>query len=51
MDITKKTVEELKALAYDQMAIKQQAEMNLQALNEEIGKKIKEDKPKKDKKE
>ena len=50
MDITKKTVEELKALAYDQMAMKQQAEMNLQALNEEIGKRMKE-KPKKDKKE
>ena len=48
MDITKKTVEQLKSLAYDQMAMKQQCEMNLQAINEEIGKKMKkEDKPKK----
>ena len=51
MDITKKTVEQLKSLAYDQIAMKQQAEANLQALNEEIGKKMKEEEPKKDKKE
>lgn len=40
MDLTTKTVEELKALAYDQIAQKELAERNLQILNQEISKRL-----------
>ena len=43
MDLTKKTVEELKAMAYDQLAAKGQAEQNLQILNQEIAKRVSEE--------
>ena len=42
MDITKKSVEELKALAYDQMAMLEQTQANLQAINAEIARKTQE---------
>lgn len=40
MDITKMTVTELKALAYDTFAQIEQAQKNLQAINQEIAKKL-----------
>ncbi len=39
MDITKKTLDELKSLAYDQMVELQRVQNNLQLLNNEILKK------------
>jgi hypothetical protein len=36
MDISQKSLEELKALAYDQIAMKEQAELNLQTINQQI---------------
>lgn len=36
MDITKLSVTELKALAYDELVKKQLAEQNLQAINQQI---------------
>lgn len=38
MDITTMSAVELKALAYDQIAIKESAEYNLRKINEEISK-------------
>jgi len=40
MDITKLTVEALKALAYDEMAKIQLSQQNLQLINQEISKKL-----------
>ena len=39
MDITNMTVEQLKALAYDQIAIASNAQKNIQAIEAEIAKK------------
>lgn len=36
MDISKKTIEELKVMAYDQIAAKELAQINLQTINAEI---------------
>lgn len=38
MDISKKTIDELKSLAYDQMVELQRVQNNLQILNTEIAK-------------
>jgi uncharacterized coiled-coil protein SlyX len=38
MDISTKTIDELKSLAYDQIAILERAQTNLRYLNEEIAK-------------
>jgi len=39
MDISKLSVSELKALAYDQISLMEQSQMNLKLINEEINKK------------
>ena len=44
MDITTKSVIELKALAYDQLKILEQTQINLRALNVEMEKREKEPK-------
>ena len=46
MDITKKSVDELKSLAYDQMVELQRIQQNLQLINNEIAKRaeVKEEK-------
>ena len=44
MDITKMSVEALKALAYDEMAKIQLSQQNLQMINQEIAKKQEESK-------
>lgn len=36
VDLSKLTVDQLKSLAYDQMAVIEQSQRNLQALNQEI---------------
>lgn len=38
-DITKMTVQELKALAYDQISLLEQTKLNLQLIQQEIAKK------------
>lgn len=45
MDISKLTVEALKAAAYDQLAIRENASNNLALINTEIAKRVKEEKP------
>lgn len=40
MDLTKMSVQELKALAYDQLAAMENIQKNLGAINQEIVKKI-----------
>jgi len=40
MDLSTKTLVELKALVYDQLAQKEFCERNIQALNQEIAKKM-----------
>lgn len=40
MDLSTKTIEELKSLAYDQIAQKEMAERNLAILNQEISKRL-----------
>ena len=42
MDITQKTLDELKSLAYDQLILLERARNNLNLLNQEIAKQIKE---------
>lgn len=42
MDITKKTLDELKSLAYDQIVLLEQTKNNLSILNAEIEKRVKE---------
>jgi hypothetical protein len=42
MDITNKTIEELKVLAYDQMVVFEQTKANLSLISQEIEKKTKE---------
>jgi hypothetical protein len=48
MDISKMTVEELKALAYDQIVLLNQTQTNLNILQAEIAKRAKEKEVKKD---
>jgi sRNA-binding carbon storage regulator CsrA len=43
MDVTTMTIEQIKALAYDQIAIRENAERNLQILNNEIARRAKEE--------
>lgn len=43
MDITKLSVQELKSLAYDKLALHQQCEKDLGALNSEIAKRSQEE--------
>jgi hypothetical protein len=42
IDLSKKTLDELKSLAYDYIAMKEIAEANLRTVNDEIAKKQKE---------
>lgn len=44
MDIKTLSLQELKAYAYDQMVALEQAQINLRAANEEIGKRLIEEK-------
>ena len=46
MDITKLNLTELKSLAYDQMATIEQSQNNLKAINEQIAKRIEDEKNK-----
>jgi hypothetical protein len=46
MDVTTMTIEQLKALAYDQIVIRENAERNLQILNNEIARRAKEEQEK-----
>lgn len=45
MDITSQTVEQLKALCYDQIVIQQNATNNIAIINAELAKRNKEQKP------
>lgn len=45
MDISTKTVDELKVIAYDLLASLEQTQMNLKIVNETISKKLSEPKP------
>lgn len=42
MDLTSKTIDELKVIAYDLLASKEQTERNLQLVNQTIAKKYEE---------
>jgi hypothetical protein len=46
MDVTTMTIEQLKALAYDQIVTRENAERNLQILNNEIARRAKEEQEK-----